>query len=141
MSGAWLIGPDGPVAIDGGTGVTPDYPEAQFKRGDVVKLRRMKALASFPREAIVAAVVPPHFSPDWALADLVGERRPLMHQVGARVVTYILVNEGDPKSYLLKEKHLLPSGKPPVEIGSVRRESEIPADERERRGSEAKPNV
>lgn len=135
MSNAWIIGPDGPIAIEGKRGETPACPEAKFKRGDVVKLRRLKALAGFPREAIVASVIPPHFSPDWALADLVGEPRPLMCQVGARYVTYILLNEGDPKPYLAREAHLLPSGKEPVEIGSVRREAEIPADERDGRSA------
>lgn len=127
MSEAWLLGPDGPVAINGGHGTTPEFPAAQFKRGDVVKVRKLKSLAGFPREAVVASVIPPHFSPSWALADLVGEPRPLICQVGKRVVSYILVNEGDPKPYLAKDKHLLPSGKPPVEIGSVRREAESPA--------------
>lgn len=107
---------------DAGYGETPPCPEAAYKRGDVVRVRRAKALAAFPPEAVVAAVIPPGFSPDWALADLLGEPRPALAQVGARVVTYILVNEGDPKPYLARERDLLPSEKPPVEIGSVQRE-------------------
>ena len=106
---------------DAGYGDTPPCGIAAYQCGDVVKIRNTKALRHFPREAIVAAVIPPGFSPDYALADLVGEARPMMCQVGARGVTYILVNEGDPKPYLAKERDLAPSGKPAVEIGSVTR--------------------
>lgn len=105
-----------------GHGETPPCDIAIFKRGEVVKVRNKKALASFPREAVVAVAIPPGFSPDWALADLVGEPRPALAQVGARGVTYILVNEGDKTPYLAREKDLLPSGKPPLEIGTVKRE-------------------
>lgn len=106
---------------DAGHGVTPPCPDAIFKRGEVVKVRNTRALAHFPREAIVAGVIPPGFSPDWALADLVGEARPALAQVGARKVTYILVVEGDTKVWLAREKNLTPTGKT-VEIGSVKRE-------------------
>ena len=92
-----------------------------------MKVRNIKALASFPREAVVAVAIPPDFSPDHALADLVGEPRPLMAQVGARTITYILVRENDPKPYLARERDLLPSGKEPVEIGQARRETEAEA--------------
>ena len=102
-----------------GRGETPECPEAVFKRGDVVRVRNTQTLRDFPREAVVAAVVPPNFAPEYALADLLGENRPLMISEPRRHISYILVNEGDPKPYLLSEHHLLPSGKPPVEIGSV----------------------
>ena len=112
-----------PVIIvrDAGRGVTPPVPEAKFKRGDVVKVRNTKALAHFPREAVVAVAVPPNFPPDYALADLMGEPRPLMHQSGKRTITYILVNEGDLTPYLASEKDIRESGKPPVEVGSFSR--------------------
>lgn len=119
---AFLIGPGGQVSrLIGARGETPLCAESKFKKGDVVKVRNTKALARFPREAIVAVTVPPGFSPDHALADLVGEPRPLMAQVGSRSITYLLVCENDPKPYLARERDLLPSGKPPVEIGTVKR--------------------
>ena len=90
----------------------------------MVKVRNTKALANFPREAVVAVAIPPGFSPDHALADLVGEPRPLMAQVGARSITYVLVRENDPKPYLARERDLLSSGKQPVEIGTVKMEAE-----------------
>lgn len=110
------------MVMHAGHGETPPCDSAIFKRGDIVKVRNTKALRTFPREAIVAVAIPPGFSPDWALADLVGEPRPALAQVGARGVTYILVNEGDKKPYLAREKDLLSSGKPPIEIGTVKRE-------------------
>ncbi len=118
---AFIIGNGQIHRIIGERGTTPPCEAAKFKRGDVVKVRNLKYLSHFPREAVIAAVIPPHFSPDHAFADLMGEPRPLMAQVGARGITYILVNEGDPKPYLAREKHILPSGKPPVEIGNVSR--------------------
>lgn len=102
-------------------GKTPPCPEARFQRGDVVKVRRNRAVGHFPPELIVLVAVPPGFSPDDAMADLVGEPRPLMKQVGRRVVTYILCQEDSPKVYLCRERDLLPSGKEPVEIGTVSR--------------------
>ena len=91
------------------------------ERGDVVKVRRNQSVRHFPAELIVLVAVPPGFSPDDAMADLVGEPRPLMKQVGRRVVTYILCQEGSPKVYSCRERDLLPSGKEPVEIGTVSR--------------------
>ena len=127
---AFLIGGGKIHRLIGQRGETPPCPDAKFKPGDVVKVRNTKALASFPREAVVAVAIPPDFSPDHALSDLVGEPRPLMAQVGARTVTYILVRENDPKPYLTRERDLLPSGKPPVEMGQVRRETEAEAQAR-----------
>lgn len=101
-------------------GKTPACPDAKFKSGDVVRVRNLKHLKGFPREAVVAVAVPPGFSPDDALADLVGVPRPMMTSVGSRVINYILINDGDTKPYLVKERDLMPSGKPPIEIGEVR---------------------
>lgn len=131
MSEAFLIGGGQIQRIEGQRGETPACEGAKFKRGDVVKVRNRRALQHFPREAIVAVAIPPCFSPDFALADLVGEPRPLMAQVGARVITYVLVRESDPKPYLIRESDLLPSGKEPVEIGTTRRETEEEAAARE----------
>jgi hypothetical protein len=118
----FLIGRGGQVQrMIGARGETPPCTDAKFKRGDLVKVRNIEALAHFPREAIVAIAIPPGFSPDHALADLVGEPGPFMSQVGARSITYLLVCANDPKPYLAHERDLLPSGKPGVEIGKVRR--------------------
>ena len=118
---AFLIGGGQIHRITGARGETPPCPEARFKRGDVVKVRRNRAVGHFPPELIVLVAVPPGFSPDDAMADLVGEPRPLMKQVGRRVVTYILCQEDGPKVYSCRERDLLPSGKEPVEIGTVSR--------------------
>jgi hypothetical protein len=57
---AFLIGPGGQVSrLIGPRGETPPCAEAKFKRGDVVKVRNTKALANFPREAVVAVAIPP----------------------------------------------------------------------------------
>lgn len=122
MSEAFLIGGGQIHRLIGERGETPPCPHAKFKRGDVVKVKNSKGLAHFPREAVVAVAIPPGFSPDDALADLVGKPRPFMKQVGKRTVTYILVNEGDLTPYLIRESDLRPSGKEPIEIGSVRTE-------------------
>ena len=119
MESAFLIGNGQVTKIEGLRGETPSCLEFKFKRGDVVRRRRLKCMVSFPDEFIVVVAIPPGFSPDWALADLIGDPRPLMAQVGSRFVTYILVREGDSKSYLIREKWLLPTNKPTVEIGSI----------------------
>jgi hypothetical protein len=66
--------------------------------------------------------VPSGFPADYALADLVDEPRPLMVRAARTCISYVLANEGDPKPYLARENDLLPSGKPPVEIGTIRRQ-------------------
>jgi hypothetical protein len=116
---AFLIGGGNVHRLIGERGVTPACPEAKFKRGDVVKVRRNKATGHFPAELVVLVAIPPGFSPDDALADLLGKPRPFMKQVGARKITYILCREGDPKPYSCGERDLLPSGKEPTEIGTV----------------------
>ena len=116
---AFLIGGGQVHRLVGPRGKTPLCPEAKFKRGDVVKIMRNKAVGHFPPELVVLVAVPPGFSPDDALADLVGRPRPLMKSVGKRVVTYILFREDDPTPYLCREKDLLPSGKEPIAIGAI----------------------
>lgn len=115
----FLIGGEQVLKMEGQRGETPACPGARFSRCDVVKVRNTKALAHFPREVVIATVIPPDFPPDWALADLLGKPRPLMHQVGKRRVSYILVQENDLTPYLADDRHIIASGKPPVEIGSV----------------------
>jgi hypothetical protein len=107
---------------DAGRGETPPCPNANFKRGDVVKVRNKRKLARFPRELIVAVAIPPGFPVEYALADLVGESRPLIITKSSRAVLYILVRENDPTPYVVAETDLLSSGKPAVEIDSIRRE-------------------
>lgn len=109
------------IMLNRGRGETPPCPEAKFKRGDVVKVRRNKAVGHFPAELVVLVAVPPGFSPDDALADALGEPRQVMTQVGRRGISYILCQGGDPKPYHCGEKDLLSSGKEPIEIGTVAR--------------------
>ncbi len=116
---AFLIGGGKIHRLTGQRGETPACPEAKFKRGDVVKVRRSKRLKHFPPELIVLAVIPIGFSPDDALADLLGKPRPFMKHVGRRAITYILCREGDQTPYSCLESDLLQSGKTPVEIGTV----------------------
>jgi hypothetical protein len=106
---------------DAGRGETPACAEAKFKRGDVVKLRNRAHLAALPRELVVAVAVPPGFAAEYALADLLSEPRPLMISRPRRVVSYVLVREGDPKPYQVLERDLVASGKPSIEIGSIAR--------------------
>lgn len=108
------------IVQNAGRGVTPPCAAAIYSPGAVVKVRRTKALSHFPPELVVLGAIPPGFSPDYALADLVGEPRPLMIREGKRCITYICCRaDGDTTPYLAREKDLLPSGKPSVEIGTV----------------------
>lgn len=109
------------IIHDAGRGTTPDCHDARYKKGDVVKVRNRAALAHFPREAIVAAAVPPGFPSEYALADLLDEPRPLIITNPSRAVQYILVREGDLHPYLARESDLLPTGKEPVKIGDFAR--------------------
>lgn len=119
MTEAFLIGGGKVHRLIGERGDTPPCPEAKFKRGDVVKVRRNRAVGHFPAELVVLVAIPPGFSPDDAMADLMGRPRPMMKQVGRRVITYILCREGDHTPYSCRERDLLPSGKEPIEIGTV----------------------
>lgn len=117
--GVYMIGGGAVRQIIGEHGTTPPCPGARFRRGDVVRVRRNKAVGHFPPELIVLVAIPPGFSPDDAFADLVGSPRHLMKRVGRRAITYILCQENSPKVYLISERDLMPSGKVPVEIGAV----------------------
>jgi hypothetical protein len=98
MPGCEKCNDTGTIAIRARDGTTPNAPGAKFKTGDVV------------------TVIPLGFSPDWAWADTLGNPRPLMCQVGARHVTYIVAFEGDPRPTLLREKYLLPTREPSAEM-------------------------
>jgi len=117
MTSVMILDPNkGMLHLQGPRGTTPGCPEAKFKRGDVVRVRRKKHLMHLPDRAAIVTVIPPGFSPDWAMADLRGEPRPLLHAVGRSMITYIVGFDGNPKPYLLKERDLLPSNEAPVEI-------------------------
>lgn len=118
---AFLIGGGQMHRLIGERGETPPCSEARFQRGDIVKVRRNRAVGHFPPELIVLVVIPPNFSPSDALADLFDEPRPFMKQVGRRVVSYLLCAENNPAVYLCTDRDLLPSGKEPIEIGSISR--------------------
>ena len=119
MSEAFLIGGGQILRLRGERGETPSCPEAKFSRGDIVRVRRNRATGHFPPELVVLVAIPPGFSSDDALADLLGKPRPLMKQVGSKRVTYILCRENDPMPYHCGERDLLPSGKERVEIGTI----------------------
>lgn len=119
MNEAFLIGGGQIHTIHGKRGETPPCPEAEFKRGDVVKVSRRRGFEHIPAELIVLVAIPRDFSPDFALADLLSKPRPLMHQVGSRSISYILCRDGDLTPYHLKERDLRPSGKESVEVGTV----------------------
>jgi hypothetical protein len=109
---------------DAGRGSTPECPDAKFKPGDIVKVRRTRALASFPPEMVVLVAIPAGFPADYALADLVGEPRPLMIRSPRRCTTYILCEaDKEPATpYVARESDLLTSDKPGFEIGKVSRQ-------------------
>lgn len=123
MSETFLIGGGKLHRLTGEKGETPLCVAAKFKRGDVVKVRRNKAVGHFPSELIVLVAIPPGFSPDDAMADLLGKPRPFIKQVGSRRIEYILCREGDATPYCCGERDLLPSGKEPVDVGEVRESS------------------
>jgi hypothetical protein len=110
MEGVFLIGNGTVTRLVGQVGTTPACPQAKFTAGDVVRLRKLHWLGpEGGQTGVVATVVPPGFSPDWAWADLRKEPRPLMCQVGARVVSYILALESG-KALLIKERYLIGTG-------------------------------
>ena len=102
--------------LDAGRGETPACPEAKFKPGDVVKVRRFKHLMEYPEIAAVAVVVPPGFPAEYALADAHGKPRPLMITKPRRCVSYICGFQGDTAPVLFDEKYLRPSGEPPADV-------------------------
>jgi hypothetical protein len=113
----FILGPQGQmVKMEGQIGTTPDCPEARFAKRAIVRVRRLKHLIHLPELGAVVAVVPPGFSADWAWADVCGKPRPLMHQVPARKVKYIIGFQGDYRPHLMRERDLLPTREPEADI-------------------------
>lgn len=104
------------VVQHAGYGETPPCPQARFKPGDVVKVRRLHFLKHLPDRAAVALVVPPGVPPEYVMADAHGRPRPLMVTRRTRTVRYIVAFDGDPTPHLLQEKFLAPSREPPVPV-------------------------
>lgn len=86
-----------------GFGVTPPCPQAKFRVGQVLKASGRKEMCC------VAAIVPPGFPADYALADLLKRPRPLMIMKERRTITYIVGFVGDPVPYLYPESRLRPT--------------------------------
>jgi hypothetical protein len=123
---AFLIGNGKIERIEGRRGTTPACPGARFKKGDVVQPRKLKALAHFPKRLVVLVPVPPGFSPDDALADLMDRPRPLMKQVGSKGITYLACDIPSEvgsvsQTYLCKEGHLFSAPIDHIEIGVIHR--------------------
>lgn len=87
---------------DAGYGETPEC-DSRFKVGDVVLRRKRKWLSDLPTRCVIAAVVPPGFPPEYAIADARKQPRPLMVSKGAGVVKYVVGFEGDRRPYLLSD--------------------------------------
>jgi hypothetical protein len=115
---ALIIGPRGQMArLEGPRGTTPPCPNALFAVNQMLRIRRHRHLGDLrDKFCAVAAVIPPHFSPDWALADLRGSPRPLMAAVGRPYVMYLIGIEGDARPWLIREKYLRATDLPLAEI-------------------------
>lgn len=116
---AFVLGGGNICRIQGEVGKTPPCPAAKYAPGDVVLIRRNRAVGHFPERLVALVAVPPGFSPDYAIADLLNKPRPLMVRRGIRGISYIMVPpEGGPTSYNCPERHILRKvGE--VEIGSI----------------------
>lgn len=116
---AFIFGNGEVRRIEGAIGETPPCPAAKYAPGDVVLIRRNKSVGHFPERLVVLVAVPPGFSPDYAIADLLGKRRPLMVRAGVRCISYIMAElDGCDGSYSCPERHILRKVGS-VEIGSV----------------------
>lgn len=121
MSNPLLMGTPILMPTNAGRGETPPCPDAKFARGDVVNVRKREHLAGLPREMVVLVAVPPGFPGEYALADMLGEPRPLMIEQPCRAVSYILCREGDTTPYHIREADLLATGEK-IEVGTISRE-------------------
>ncbi len=112
------------LVLNAGRGETPPCPAAAFEPGDIVKVPKSARFPNWPARLAVLVAIPPGFSASYALADLLGKPRPLMCQVPARGVTYILadVEGADTTPYLAKERDLRSTGDR-VEIGTISQEA------------------
>lgn len=122
MSNPLLLGTPILMPTNAGRGETPAVPNARFARGDCVIVRKRKHLANIPRALVVLVAVPPGFPGNYALADLLGEPRPLMISAPSRAITYILCREGDTNPYCIREADLLATGET-IDIGTISREA------------------
>lgn len=93
-----------------GYGVTPPCSSAKFRVGQVLKAKWRKELCS------VAAIVPPGFPPEYALADLTRAPRPLMITKPKRGVSYIVGFVGDTQPHLYRESHLRTTAEPDAPV-------------------------
>lgn len=119
---AFIFGNGEMRRIEGMVGETPPCPTAKYAPGDIVRIRRNMAVGHFPHELVVLVAVPPGFSPDHAIADLIGKPRPLMVRCGCRQISYILADpDGGTTPFHCRERDVLRAvGR--VEIGSIRGE-------------------
>ena len=106
MSNPIIMGNPLLLVLDAGHGTTPACPEARYSKGQVIKRRAVKWLKDRPVLASIAAVVPPGFPPEHALADAFGQPRPLMVTAPKRSVYYVVAFDGDLRPALLAEKDI-----------------------------------
>lgn len=97
------------LVTNAGHGETPDCPEAEFEVGEVVIYRG-------ERDCVVAAIVPPGFPPEYALADAQGKARPLMISECSRFPRYIVGRQNDRRPYLAFAAQLKSQGEAPATI-------------------------
>lgn len=110
------------MVTNAGHGETPPCADAKFARGDIVRVRRRRHLIGIPEHLVVLVAVPPGFPREYALADLLGEARPLMISKPHRAISYILCREGDTKPYGIREGDLLSTSQK-IEVGTISREA------------------
>jgi hypothetical protein len=108
------------MVTNAGLGETPPCPEAKFHRGDVVVVTGPHSSIDWPCAVTVLQAIPPGFAPEYAIADMLGEARPLMISKPSHSVTYIVYCDSG-KWGVIPEKRLRETGLPPVEIGDISR--------------------
>ena len=98
--------PDNPILLvtNAGRGETPAC-ESAFEIGQIVEVAETVEGCG-GRKGVVAAIVPPGFPPEWAIADAAGKARPLVVSPTRAVVAYIVGFEGSKTPYLLEEHWL-----------------------------------
>lgn len=111
MGKVLLLGNGTVAELRGETGIIrriPECPRALYESGDVVRLRKNKAVGHFPRELVVLLAIPPGFSHDDALADLMGLPRPLLSRRGYKGISYLLAESSSRRDvYSVREKNIL----------------------------------
>ena len=105
------------MVLDAGLGTTPACPDARYSKGQVIKRRAVRWLKDRPILASIAAVVPPGFPPEYAMADAFGQPRPLMVTASKRSVHYVVAFDGDPRPALLAEKDIKCATGDVMEVG------------------------